>query len=53
METTLACELQSCAHAATTAYHVSNDRPWVRVCRPHLDLLAEGSRSRASLLYGS
>jgi hypothetical protein len=50
METT-ACQLQPCPNDAVTGFHVHNDtpRPWVLVCRPHLDALAADHTLRASL----
>lgn len=46
---TATCKLQPCSNNATELFHLSNDRPWAPLCRPHLDEVASDWRARASL----
>lgn len=46
---TATCKLQPCPNDATELFHLSNDRPWAPLCRPHLNEVASDWRARAYL----
>lgn len=47
MKTISGCQMPNCTEGVRTMVHLGNDRPWVSVCRPHLDAFATDFRVRA------
>ena len=49
MKTISHCQVPDCTASVRTMVYLGNDRPWVSVCRPHLDAFATDFRVRASM----
>jgi hypothetical protein len=49
MQTISDCQMPDCTESVRTMVHLGNDRPWVAVCRPHLDAFATDFRLRATM----
>lgn len=44
------CQLSPCPEKATELFHLSDERPWAPLCRPHLREVAQDWRARVRLL---